>query len=64
VWFCLALVASYSRVYLSQHFFGDIYAGSVIGVGSTLALYYWMDTLLRKNAREWHNKGLLSYQLK
>lgn len=30
--FFLALLAAYSRVYLSQHFFEDIYAGSFIGL--------------------------------
>jgi membrane-associated phospholipid phosphatase len=64
VWFSLAVVASYSRVYLSQHFFGDVYAGSVIGVVSTLVLYIWLDKLFHRNSREWHSKGLLSYQLK
>ena len=32
VLFFLALLAAYSRVYLSQHFFEDIYAGSFIGL--------------------------------
>jgi membrane-associated phospholipid phosphatase len=61
VCFCLALLASYSRVYLSQHFFGDIYAGSIIGVVSSVALYYWLDALFRKNEKQWHRKGLLGY---
>lgn len=30
--FIVALFAAYSRVYLSEHFFGDIYAGSVVGI--------------------------------
>lgn len=29
--FILALLVAFSRVYLSQHFLGDIYAGSIIG---------------------------------
>jgi membrane-associated phospholipid phosphatase len=59
VWFCLALIASYSRVYLSQHFFGDIYAGSFIGVVVTVAVYYWLDAIFRRNTKSWHSKGLL-----
>lgn len=59
VWFCLALLSSYSRVYLSQHFFGDIYFGSFIGVVSTVAIYYWLDNFFRRNAKQWHSKGLL-----
>jgi membrane-associated phospholipid phosphatase len=61
VWFCLALIASYSRVYLSQHFFGDIYAGSFIGIVVTVAVYYWLETIFRKNTKPWHSKGLLTY---
>lgn len=37
--FLLALLIGYSRVYLSQHFFEDIYAGSLIGVCSTIIVY-------------------------
>jgi membrane-associated phospholipid phosphatase len=38
--FILALLVGYSRVYLSQHFFIDIYVGSIIGVTTTLMVYY------------------------
>jgi membrane-associated phospholipid phosphatase len=31
-----ALIAGYSRIYLSQHFLNDVYAGSVIGTVSVL----------------------------
>jgi membrane-associated phospholipid phosphatase len=42
VWLALlAVVAGYSRVYLAQHFLGDVLAGSIIGIGSTL-LCYWL----------------------
>lgn len=34
--FFLALLAAYSRVYLSQHFFEDIYAGSFVGLIAAL----------------------------
>lgn len=34
--FLLALIAGYSRVYLSQHFFEDIYAGSFVGLIAAL----------------------------
>ncbi len=34
--FFLALIAAYSRVYLSQHFFEDIYAGSFVGLIAAL----------------------------
>ena len=34
--FFLALLGAYSRVYLSQHFFEDIYAGSFVGLIAAL----------------------------
>ncbi|MBL7648111.1 MAG: phosphatase PAP2 family protein [Candidatus Hydrogenedentes bacterium] len=36
VLFFLALLGAYSRVYLSQHFFEDIYAGSFVGLIAAL----------------------------
>lgn len=63
VYFVLALLAGYSRVYLSQHFAADVLAGSLIGVFMTFAWrhYYaripmdWaegslQDVVLRKKA--------------
>lgn len=35
----LALVAAYSRIYLAQHFFVDVYVGSIIGTCSSVAVY-------------------------
>lgn len=33
VFFFLALLVGYSRMYLGAHFFADVYAGSLVGVG-------------------------------
>lgn len=35
----LALIAAYSRIYLAQHFFADIYIGSIIGTGCSFVVY-------------------------
>ena len=35
----LAVIIAYSRIYLSQHFLGDIFAGSMIGIGASLTVY-------------------------
>jgi membrane-associated phospholipid phosphatase len=59
-WFVLALGAAYSRVYLGQHFFGDVYAGSIIGVSTTVLLYYWLDSLFRKHQWEWQTRNLMT----
>jgi membrane-associated phospholipid phosphatase len=59
LYFTLAFLAAYSRVYLGQHFFADIYAGSVLGVGSTVSVYLLVDHLLEKNPRNWYQRSLL-----
>ncbi len=46
----LALFAGYSRVYLSQHFFEDIYAGSILGMLITIITYYYIDQRLRNTS--------------
>jgi membrane-associated phospholipid phosphatase len=40
LFFLLALISGFSRVYLSQHWLIDITAGSLIGTGSSLIYYY------------------------
>jgi membrane-associated phospholipid phosphatase len=52
--FFLALVVGYSRIYLSQHFFQDVYAGSLIGVVSTIIIYI----LIQSSNAEWMDRSL------
>lgn len=47
--FLIALLAGYSRIYLSQHFFEDVYAGSIIGV-SISALTFFLIGKVQKNS--------------
>ncbi|MFY0253540.1 phosphatase PAP2 family protein [Chitinophaga sp. 30R24] len=35
----LALSAGYSRIYLAQHFFADVYVGSIVGTSCTVIVY-------------------------
>lgn len=35
----MALCAGYSRIYLAQHFFADVYVGSIVGTLSTIVVY-------------------------
>jgi membrane-associated phospholipid phosphatase len=35
----IALLAAYSRIYLAQHFFADIYIGSIIGASASFVVY-------------------------
>ncbi|MFN7013331.1 MAG: phosphatase PAP2 family protein [Bacteroidia bacterium] len=52
----IAVLTAYSRVYLSQHFFIDIYAGSFIGTICSLLVYqYWIAELSEK-----YNQSLLT----
>jgi len=41
LFFLLALACAYSRLYLGQHFFSDVYAGSIIGTVVTM-LIFWL----------------------
>lgn len=54
--FIVALTAGYSRIYLSQHFFEDVYAGSVIGVITALITFMFVQD---KNT-SWMDRSLLS----
>jgi len=38
--FMLALIVALSRVYLSQHFLNDVYAGSILGICSCILAWY------------------------
>ena len=38
--FLIAVVGSYSRLYLSQHFASDVLAGAIIGVVATIVCHY------------------------
>lgn len=50
--FLLAITGAYSRIYLSQHFAMDIWGGMIIGVVTTLLLYYLFARLSRQ---KWYN---------
>ncbi len=39
----LAILASFSRVYLSQHFMEDVFLGTIIGTLGTLVMFVWLD---------------------
>ena len=54
--FLLALTGAYSRIYLSQHFATDIFAGGIIGT-SVVGLLYPLSMLLRQrfpHFYDWH----------
>ncbi|HVV55186.1 MAG TPA: phosphatase PAP2 family protein [Mucilaginibacter sp.] len=43
VFLLAAILVGYSRMYLSEHFFEDVVAGSVIGLVVTVIWLYWID---------------------
>jgi membrane-associated phospholipid phosphatase len=56
LFFWLALLVGYSRMYLSQHFLEDVCAGSFIGVVITLVVYY----ILQQKKNGYLEKSLVS----
>lgn len=40
--FVLAFLIGVSRIYISQHFFEDVYMGSIVGVLSAITIYSWL----------------------
>lgn len=59
LFFLFAFLASYSRVYIAQHFFGDIYFGSLIGVFLTVVIYITLGRYFENMEKEWPEKGLI-----
>ncbi|QKJ31779.1 phosphatase PAP2 family protein [Mucilaginibacter mali] len=54
----LACCIGYSRMYLSQHFFEDVTAGSAVGVFVTLFWLYWLDNKHIFHTERWRG-GLI-----
>lgn len=54
--FIVALLTGYSRIYLSQHFFEDVYTGSLIGLCITIIVYYF----IQKSNKSWMDKSIIT----
>ena len=48
----LAALGGYSRIYLSQHFAADVFAGMIVGIGITIVCY---SVLHRYETKKWFN---------
>ena len=48
----LAALGGYSRIYLSQHFAADVFAGMIVGIGITIVCY---SVLHRFETKKWYN---------
>jgi len=58
IFLIIAICVGYSRMYLSEHFFEDVVAGSVIGFVLTVICIYWLDNRKFIQKPGWQ-KGLL-----
>ncbi|MFD2147605.1 phosphatase PAP2 family protein [Mucilaginibacter antarcticus] len=61
--FLLAVLVGFSRMYLSQHFFEDVTAGSAVGVVVSTMWLYWCENREFLKSPKW-NKGLIGYHKK
>lgn len=50
----VAILTGYSRIYLSQHFAADVFAGSIIGVTVTTLIYY----IYTQRPMQWQSQSL------
>lgn len=57
--FALALTIGFSRVYLSQHFLNDVYAGSLIGIITSLFIYWLIFFSTKLSGAKWMEQSLL-----
>lgn len=57
----LAILAAFSRVYLVQHFFIDIYFGSLIGVFTAVAGYFFLNLINQQNKLIMWEKPVFTY---
>lgn len=53
----LGLLTGYSRIYLSQHFFEDVYAGSCIGVSTSIIVFYF----IQKKNHPWMERSIVNF---
>ena len=60
LFFALALMVGISRVYLLEHFFHDVYAGSIIGVLTTTVFYLTFAQSGFYKSLTWKDKALWS----
>jgi len=59
VFLLIAILVGYSRMYLSEHFFEDVVAGSVIGFVLTVIWLRWLDSRAFIQSPKWQ-KGLFN----
>lgn len=56
-----ALLIAFTRVYLAQHFWGDLLAGSLLGVATVTMGTALLDRWFAAHPASWHQRGLLHH---
>jgi membrane-associated phospholipid phosphatase len=64
VFFVAALVIGFTRIYLLQHFFLDVYVGSILGVVSTILALVLLNGILRLDRFSWFEKPVYAIRFK
>lgn len=57
--FLIACTIGFSRVYLSQHFLNDVYAGSLLGLASVFLTLYLLNRVKPFAGAAWMDKALV-----
>lgn len=60
LFFSLAFVVAISRVYLAEHFFIDVYVGSLLGVVFSILVVAYFETEKKFNRLKWPKTSLLN----
>ncbi|MBI5326109.1 MAG: phosphatase PAP2 family protein [Ignavibacteriae bacterium] len=61
-YFFIALLVALSRIYLLQHFFIDVYFGSIVGVVFTIICYFLILKIDSSDEKKWLNKSLIKFK--
>jgi len=61
LFFILAFSVAFARIYLVQHFFIDIYFGSIIGAVSALYFYIIIESSTYFKNSKWYNFSLIQH---
>ncbi len=60
LFFLLAFLVGFSRIYLVQHFLKDVYAGAILGVMLGIIIYQ-VQLRWAGNSEKWYNKSIVSF---
>ena len=60
LFFCLAVLVGYSRMYLAAHFFADVYGGALMAVLITLLILYITEKVYKLSEKDSLKNGLLN----